>query len=165
MHIQRYLELDALHLEDPSLLEKPPRVIPPADVVHVIERSRYVFRGEASSQQEIPLAVGIDSRDWVSAVLTVTVDESRDMPADSAIDIWVENAFLSENEPSVVFAESGTKRAAVQIVKSDPVPNLYTEPLNTPIGPMLRVMMYPLMGTTVDVQDVTLTVTLTGRKA
>lgn len=164
MHIEPYLELDALYLDDPSLLEEPRRATPPADVVHVIERTRYVFRGEPLLSQEIPLAVGIDSRDWVSAVLTVTVDESKSMAKDSFVDVVVENTFLSEDEPSVVFTEGGYL-ATVRIYEEDPVPQLYTETITQPIGPMLRVMLRPHMDATAGEQDLTLTVTLTGRKA
>lgn len=164
MHYQPYLELDALYLNDPSLLEKPRRAPSPPDEIVVIAKTAFLLQGAASSVQEIPLATGIDSRDWVSAVLHVTLDEGFQLSPGGRVDVVVENVFLTPVEPKTVFTDPN-ELAEVRMYPTDVAPQLYVDTIDVPMGPMLRVVMRVRNDLSDDPQRFTLSVGLIGRKA
>ncbi len=122
------LETELVDSEDVPLFER----------VGVVRRVDLSFDGRADSTEEVPLATGVLSDDWVSAVLVVTLHaKSAWAPASPLLWIVARNVSLSADEPDVVFI--GDAVASVRISDGDAPASVQVEALG-PSGASLQVI-------------------------
>lgn len=93
--------------------------IPFADVVDVAKRLDIIFDARVFSEQLVPLATGIDTREWASGVLVVTLHQRNEWPPDTTLDIAVEVIDVVPEDPEPVFV--GPVAANVNIQEDDPL--------------------------------------------
>jgi len=113
-------------------------------LVPIIAKTDFSFDGRTGgSIQEIPLAVGVDSSDWVSGALIVRI-HSRGAWSGGTQDlrILVDNITLAPEEPDVIFGGSSVALVG-PITGGSPLtaPALLLASFSAPIGPMLRVRL------------------------
>jgi carbon monoxide dehydrogenase subunit G len=114
--------------------------------VPIIQKTQFdsVVSAAATVTNTIPLAQGIDTSDWVSAILSVRFHIKISVIAASTFKVAVQNIYLDPNEPDIVYVGAGGAAAeitSVTIMAADAAPNLYTASFSGPIGPMVRVVL------------------------
>lgn len=147
-------------------------------LVPVIPKTDFSFDGRnaAGVIQDVPVGTGFDSSSWVSGVLSVRLHAKNTWSATVTLNVYVDNIMLVPEEPDVVFAASynstttgglvGTPVATASFTNADAAPALKIVTL-TGIGPMLRVRVNWVQGTTAAAapQTVSLGIDLVGRPA
>ena len=124
-------------------------------------------RNAASVFQDIPIAVGIDSSEFVSAVLVAKLHTKNTWSTSAFLRILAQNIMISPDEPDVVFVAGGTAPAEVSFVNGDTAPALKLTQFTGVIGPMLRILLRWEQGLTVasGAQTASVSVDLVGRPA
>lgn len=124
-------------------------------------------RNAASVYQDIPIAVGIDSSEFVSAVLIGKLHTKNTWSGTAFLRIIAQNIMISPDEPDVVFVAGGTAPAEVNFVNGDAAPALKLTQFTGVIGPMLRILLRWEQGTAVwsAAQTASISVDLVGRPA
>ena len=141
--------------------------------VPVLPKTDFVFDGRVNSPvaaQEFPVAVGIDSSSWVSAVLLVRVHAK--LPTwlgVSSLTVNVDNIMLVPEEPDVIFAPNPLAPIATSpnLGLTTVLPgSLYVVNFTAPIGPQLRVRLSYLTTTAgASANTISLGIDLVGRPA
>ncbi|MBK8937610.1 MAG: hypothetical protein IPM79_08180 [Polyangiaceae bacterium] len=136
-------------------------------LVPILAKTDFSYDGRVNTNQDAPVAVGVDSSAWVSAVLVVRLHAKNSWATSAQVQVLVDNVMIVPEEPDVVFA-SASPIATVSFVQgSDNAPALKLAVLSAPIGPMLRVTVRWVQGTTAATatQTVSLGIDLVGRPA
>ncbi len=112
-------------------------------LVPILPKTDFAFDGRLGTapvgNQDVPVAVGVDSSSWVSGILAVRLHARNAWLAGNVLSVIVDNIMLAPEEPDVVFAASPSL-ATVTFNNGDNAPLLKTATL-TGMGPMLRVMV------------------------
>ncbi len=116
-----------------------------------------------STQQAIPLAVGVDSSQWVSGALVVRI-HARGTWNGSTATVAVENIMLVPEEPDVVFASTATAVATTTDLGVAAVGSLLVVAFTGAIGPMLSVRLLTSGAATAQ-NSIAIGVDLVGRPA
>jgi hypothetical protein len=109
-------------------------------LLSLLSKTEVTFDGRASTNQIIPVAVGIDSSSWVSAVVLAKLHAKAGWQTGAQLNARVQNCMLVPEEPDVVYLASGTI-GSVGFLDTEAAPLLKLAQLATPIGPMLRVYL------------------------
>ncbi len=141
-------------------------------LVPVIPKTDFSFDGRAATppnaDQDVPIAVGIDSSAWVSGVILVRVHSRGSWPSNTAsLSVVVQNMMLVPEEPDVVFfSTTNLVSTPITITNSTTAPALFVSSLAT-MGPQLRVLVRFSQGTTgvTAAQNIAIGVDLVGRPA
>lgn len=141
-----------------------------ANLVPVIPKTDFSFDGRSSTLQDVPLATGIDSSSWVSAVLAVRIHAKGTFSATGKAVIMVQNIMLVPEEPDVVYVaptDLTGGNLTISSAAADAAGVLKVLALTGPIGPMLRVLLRFDQGATAAgaAQTFTMSVDLVGRQA
>jgi hypothetical protein len=135
-------------------------------VVPVIAKTDFSLDARAGGGvQDIPLATGIDSSSWVSAVLAVRVHAHNTWTGTVSLNVFVDNIALVAEEPDVVFV--GSQPAVINYTQSiAAAPFLSLASLTTPIGSLLRVRLsYSASAAQSGANTISLGIDLIGRPA
>ena len=146
-----------------------PEGIDPADLpleehVEVVRMQSFAFDGRLGELQEWPVAVGIDTATWASAVLVVIVHQINAWASDATLDVAVDTIALDPQDPKQVFA--GTTVASVALSTSTPAGTSHLASFAPPWGNQIRVVLRPLQRAVeaTGEQRCTLTIRLLGRR-
>lgn len=138
-------------------------------LIPVLGKTEVSFDGRnaASVYQDIPIAVGIDSSEFVSAVLLAKLHTKNTWSGTAFLRILAQNIMLVPEEPDVVYVSSGTAAAEVNFVLGDSAPALKLTQFSGVIGPMLRILLRWEQGTTTlsAAQTASISIDLVGRPA
>ena len=142
--------------------------------IAIARRLELAFDGRASgSQQVLPLAVGVDSSKWVRATLVVLLHSrgpwltAGGAPTTAQVRFTVDNVMLEPEDPSVVLVDgSRTLATSTVITSSSSAPGYSAVPLQTPIGPRVRVQARFTQGATAagGAQRLSVSLFLVGRR-
>lgn len=134
------------------------------ELIEVIERTDYSFDGRTTSNQDIVLATGIDSRRWKSGAAIIRLHAKSGWSASAILSINIDNISLTPEDPSVVF--TGSRVASPQILAAAAAPLLVVSGLTlAAIGPQLQVSLRWSQGATAAgaAQTLSLSIDLVGR--
>jgi len=140
-------------------------------LVPIMSKTDLSFDGRAIASpnglQDIPIAVGIDSSSWVSAVLLVKLHQKGTWATNGILRVLAQNIMLVPEEPDVVYLSTAAAAAEVTFVFGDAAPALKLTPFTGVIGPMLRVLLRWEQGTVAAgaAQTASISVDLVGRPA
>jgi hypothetical protein len=134
------------------------------ELVSVIARTDFAFDGRISTNQDVVLATGIDSRRWKSGAVITRMHTKGTWSVSAILNIFVDNVSLNPVDPSVVFV--GSRVAAPQILAASNAPLLNVSGLTlAAIGPQLQVSIRWSQGATAAAaaQPFSLSIDLVGR--
>ncbi|MBL9028427.1 MAG: hypothetical protein JNL21_39920 [Myxococcales bacterium] len=141
-----------------------PEDVPLGEVVDIARRVELTFDGRLSSEQTVPLATGIDSSDWVSAVLVVIIHSFNTWAtSDTTLQVDVQAIDLVSDEPQLVF--EGASVSLVKIFGDQVGPAMFCEQVSLSPG-KIRVVARWLQGDVEasDVQRAVVSIQLVGRR-
>jgi hypothetical protein len=142
-------------------------------LVNVIPKTDFSFDGRAATppaaDQDVPIAVGIDSSAWVSGVILVRVHSKNLWSTTASLSILVQNIMIVPEEPDVVFASTTNLVSTAISITNGTVataPALFVSSLAT-MGAQLRVLVRFSQGLTPAgaAQTIAIGVDLVGRPA
>ena len=139
-------------------------------LVNVIPKTDFSFDGRApgGTDQDVPIAVGIDSSAWVSGVILVRVHSKNLWSGTASLSVLVQNIMIVPEEPDVVFVSTtNLVSSAISITNLTvpAAPALFVSALAT-MGPQLRVLVRFAQGATAGTaQTIAIGVDLVGRPA
>ena len=139
-------------------------------VVPILPKTDFSFDGRVSVDQDVPVAVGVDTSGFVSGVLAVRLHSRGALWTSTAkLSVLVQNIMLTEEEPDVVFiSATNLVTTPIDILLSTPVPTLFISPLST-MGPLVRVLVRFNQGATaltgVQTAPIAIGIDLVGRPA
>lgn len=112
-----------------------------AAYVEVIPKTDFQLAGATGAGvfELLPLAVGIDSTDWVSAILEVRVHTKSSWTGTQTLAVVVDNIALVPEEPQTLFV--ATASPASLDITSLAAGGFNVAQLTTPIGSLLRVAL------------------------
>jgi hypothetical protein len=134
---------------------------PGSELVRVLSRSDFVLQGATGSLQTIPIANGIDTRDWHSAKLVVRMYSQTSWPSGSTIVVQVGNVLLFEDDPAANVAES--RFLTTVTVGAVTPPAYFVQSVIPPIGAQFGVILQSSMAATAGQQIFTIGIDLVGR--
>jgi hypothetical protein len=136
-------------------------------LVPVIPKTDFSFDGRINTDQDVPIAVGIDSSAWVSGVILVRVhSRGGTWPTGASLNVLVQNIMLVPEEPDLVFINTTSLlTTAIAITNSTNAGALFVSSLTT-MGPQLRVLLRFSQGPNAGAaQTISIGVDLVGRPA
>lgn len=140
-------------------------------MITVVPKTKYSFKGAVGGKAVVQLGPrAIMNSDWVSGILNVVVfSKNFNTATDGTVGVGVLNTFIPPESPQTVFsADFETPLALVSIEEDTPANgepgSLLVQPI-TGIGAMVSVFLTCDQGSTSDIIDVELSVTLVGRDA
>ncbi len=135
-------------------------------MVPLLAKTDFSFDARAGTIQDIPIATGVDSSAWVSAVLVVRIHARNAWTGTTpTLTVFADNILLIPEEPDVIFA--GTSPASIAITGASPTAaGLLLAQFSTPIGPELRVRLnYTVAANQTSANTISLGIDLVGRPA
>ncbi len=117
------------------------------DLQRIIAKTDFSFDGRTSTNQDVVLATGIDSRLWKSGVVVTRLHTKGSWSVSAILNIFVDNVSLDPTDPSIVFV--GSRVAAPQILATASAPFFNVSGLTlATIGPQLQVSIRWSQGAT-----------------
>jgi len=138
-------------------------------LIPILGKTEVAFEGRVAAGvfQDIPLAVGIDSSEFVSGLLLAKLHAKNTWSTSAVLRLWAQNIMLVPEEPDVVYLSSAAAVAEVTFNNSSVAPALGLTAFTGVIGPMLRVFLRWDQGATAwtGTQTASISVDLVGRPA
>lgn len=138
-------------------------------VIPIIPKTDFSFDGRVSVDQDIPVAVGVDTSAFVTGVLAVRLhSRGAAWTGTAKLSVMVQNIMLTPEEPDVVFLAPADLVPALSntITSSTAIGTLFISSLLA-MGPMVRVVVRFNQGATAagGPQTIAIGVDLVGRPA
>lgn len=140
-------------------------------LVPILGKTEVAYDGRGGTSppvlQDVPVAVGVDSSEWVSGALIVKLHAKNTWSTTATLRVLVQNIMLVPEEPDVVYLSSATPVAQVDFVNTDVAPALKLTAFSGVIGPMFRVLLRWEQGATAltGPQTASVSIDLVGRPA
>jgi hypothetical protein len=138
-------------------------------LIPILGKTEVAYEGRVAAGvfQDVPIAVGVDSSEFVSGLLLAKLHTKNTWSASGVLRILAQNIMLVPEEPDVVYLSTATAVAEVTFSNSDVAPALKLTPFTGVIGPMLRILLRWDQGATAwtGTQTASISIDLVGRPA